>query len=147
MRHLTMHYLMIGKSSICQHDIGMSAQYPPGFSQHPVVIRKRRRVISMSKFEILTPLNFTVRTSEEYWQKIIAKHPDIADLEAEVRQVLIDPNEIRRSNRDPNLLLFYLIMRERRWVVAVARRLNGDGFLITAYQSDAIKEGEALWHR
>ncbi|MBF2075248.1 MAG: hypothetical protein IGS50_16020 [Synechococcales cyanobacterium C42_A2020_086] len=101
----------------------------------------------MSKFEILTPLNFTVRTSEEYWQKLIVKHPDIADLEAEVRQALSSPDEIRRSSRDPNLLLFYLTLKEKRWVVAVARRLNGDGFLITAYQTDAIKEGETLWHK
>jgi hypothetical protein len=101
----------------------------------------------MSKFEILTPLNFTVRTSEECWQKLIVKHPDIADLEAEVRQALDSPDEIRRSSRDPNLLLFYLTLKEKRWVVAVARRLNGDGFLITAYQTDAIKEGETLWHK
>ena len=101
----------------------------------------------MSKFEVLTPLNFTVRTSEEYWQKLIVKHPDIADLEAEVRQALNSPDEIRRSSRNPNLLLFYLTLKEKRWVVAVARRLNGDGFLITAYQTDAIKEGETLWHR
>jgi hypothetical protein len=101
----------------------------------------------MSKFEILTPLNFTVRTSEEYWQKLIIKHPDIADLESEVKQALNNPDEIRRSNRDPNLLLFYLTLKEKRWVVAVARRLNGDGFLITAYQTDAIKEGETLWHK
>ena len=101
----------------------------------------------MSKFEVLTPLNFTVRTSEEYWQKLIVKHPDIADLEAEVRQALNSPDEIHRSSRDPNLLLFYLTLKEKRWVVAVARRLNGDGFLITAYQTDAIKEGETLWRK
>jgi hypothetical protein len=101
----------------------------------------------MNKFEILTPLNFTVRTSEEYWQKLIVKHPDIADLEVEVRQAIANPDEIRRSSRDPNLLLFYLILKEKRWVVAVARRLNGDGFLITAYQTDAIKEGVTLWHK
>jgi hypothetical protein len=101
----------------------------------------------MSKFEILTPLNFTVRTSAEYWEKLIVKHPDIADLQAEVKQALNSPDEIRRSSRDPNLLLFYLTLKEKRWVVAVARRLNGDGFLITAYQTDAIKEGEILWHK
>jgi hypothetical protein len=101
----------------------------------------------MSKFEILTPLNFTVRTSEEYWEKLIVKHPDIADLELEIQQALANPDEIRRSSRDPNVLLFYLVLKERRWVVAVARRLNRDGFLITAYQTDAIKEGESLWHK
>ncbi len=101
----------------------------------------------MNKFEILTPLNFTVRTSEEYWEKLIIKHPDIGDLEVEIQQALTDPDEIRRSSRDPNLLLFYLVLKEKRWVVAVTRRLNGDGFLITAYQTDAIKEGETLWHK
>jgi hypothetical protein len=35
--------------------------------------------------------------------------------------------------------------REKRWVVAVARRSNGDGFLITAYQTDVIKEGKTVW--
>lgn len=39
----------------------------------------------MSKFEIQTPLGFTTRTSEEYWQKLIIKHPDIVDLEAEIQ--------------------------------------------------------------
>ena len=101
----------------------------------------------MNKFEILTPLNFHVRTSDEYWQKLIIKHPDIADLETEVKQALAEPDEIRRSSRDPNVLLFYLTLKQQRWVVAVARRLNGDGFLITAYQTDAIKEGETLWRK
>jgi hypothetical protein len=101
----------------------------------------------MSKFEIKTPLNFTVRTSEEYWQKLIIKHPDIADLESEVKQALASPDEIRSSSRDPNILLFYLLIKQKRWVVAVTRRLNGDGFLITAYQTDAIKEGESIWHK
>jgi hypothetical protein len=62
-----------------------------------------------------------------------------------VRLALSDPSEIRRSSRDAEVLLFYWIRREERWVVAVARRLNKDGFLITAYQTDAIKEGETIW--
>jgi len=101
----------------------------------------------MSKFEIFTPLGFCVRTSEEYWQKLLIKHPDIADLEAEVIQTLTNPDEIRQSSRDPNIVLFYLTLKAKRWVVAVARRLNGDGFLITAYQTDAIKEGDLIWHK
>ena len=97
------------------------------------------------KFELLTPLGFTVRTSECYWQRLITKHPDIADLEDLVQQALTNPDEIRRSSRDVGVLLFYLARKEKRWVVVAARRLNGDGFLITAYQTDAIKEGESIW--
>lgn len=64
--------------------------------------------------EVLTPLGFTVRTSQRYWQKIITKHPDLAD---------------------------------RLEVVAATRRLNGDGFLVTAYRTDAVKEGAQIWPR
>jgi plasmid stabilization system protein ParE len=99
------------------------------------------------KFEILTPLGFTVRTTESYWLRLLTKHPDIAELEELVQQALASPDEIRCSSRDERVLLFYLARQEKRWVVAVARRLNGDGFLITAYQTDAIKEGESIWHR
>jgi hypothetical protein len=34
----------------------------------------------MIKFEVVIPLNFTVRTTETYWQKLITKHPDIEEL-------------------------------------------------------------------
>lgn len=97
------------------------------------------------KFEINTPLGFTVRTSEQYWQRVIIKHPDIAELEESVQLALAAPDEIRRSSRDAEILLFYRLRQEERWIVAVTRRLNGDGFLITAYQTDAIKEGETVW--
>ncbi|NJN22188.1 MAG: hypothetical protein HC812_14630 [Leptolyngbya sp. RL_3_1] len=99
------------------------------------------------RFEILTPLGFSVRASESHWQRLISKHPDIADLEELVQQAMANPDEIRRSRRDEGVLLFYLVRSTKRWVVAVARRLNGDGFLITAYQTSAIKEGESIWPR
>lgn len=101
----------------------------------------------MSKFTILAPPDFYVRTSEKYWQKLLIKHPDIAELESEVTQALTNPDEIRQSSRDSNIVLFYFTLKAKRWVVAVARRLNGDGFLITAYQTDAIKEGELIWRK
>ena len=96
-------------------------------------------------FEIKTPLGFTVRTSASYWQRLMVKHPDLEGLEGVVRQCLSTPDEIRRSSRDSEILLFYLARHATRWVVAVARRVNGDGFLITAYQIDAMKEGEKVW--
>lgn len=30
-------------------------------------------------FEVVTPLGFTVRTSPQYWQKVIAKRPDLVE--------------------------------------------------------------------
>jgi Trm5-related predicted tRNA methylase len=66
------------------------------------------------KFEILTPLSFTVRTSNSYWQRLIEKHPDIEELEELIQQVLAAPDEIRRSRSDSNVLLFYLSRKKKR---------------------------------
>ena len=97
-------------------------------------------------FEVPTPLGFRVRTSPDYWQKIVTKHPDLAGCLEAVKAALSAPDEIRRRSRDERILLFYRAS-EHRWVVAVARHSNGDGYLVTAYQTDAIKEGETLWHK
>jgi hypothetical protein len=96
-------------------------------------------------FEVMTPLSFSVRTSLDYWQRILIKHPDLVDRLEDIKAALQNPTEIRCSQRDPNVFLFYSLVRVNRWVVAVARQLNGDGFLITAYRTDAIKEGERVW--
>ncbi len=97
-------------------------------------------------FEVATPLGFTVRTSSEYWEKIITKHPDLGERLELIKSALAAPDEIRRTGRDVGILLFCRAT-EKRWAVAVARRLNGEGFLITAYQTDAIKEGETIWRK
>ena len=97
-------------------------------------------------FEVTTPLGFNVRCSRRYWQLITTiKHPVMAGHEADVKAALQSPSEIRRSKSDAAVYLFYKVERAGRWVCAVARRQNGDGFLITAYPTDAVKEGEVIW--
>lgn len=97
-------------------------------------------------FEALTPLGFRVRVSRSYWQVIITiKHPVMAGREWDVKDTLENPSEVRSSQNDPAVYLFYSPERKGRWVCAVAKRLNGDGFLITTYPTDAIKEGRRIW--
>ncbi len=97
-------------------------------------------------FAVETPFGFMVRVSASYWATIVAKHPDPAERLREVQSALRDPEQVRRSRRDPAVLLFYRSERPHdRWVVAVAKHEDRDGFLVTAYRTDAIKEGERLW--
>jgi hypothetical protein len=97
-------------------------------------------------FEVVTPLGFCVRVTRAYWELIIAvKHPVMAGQEVDVQAALMNPDEIRLSRGDPNVYLFYKSKGVRQWVCAVAKRLDGDGFLITTYPTDAIKEGEHIW--
>ncbi len=100
---------------------------------------------SIIKFIVSTPLGFTVRTTESYWQTLLIKHPDITHYETEIQQTLNQPDAIHQSQRNIDVLLFYRTLKAKRWLVAVARRLNGEGYLITAYQTDAIKTGAKLW--
>jgi len=97
-------------------------------------------------FEALTPLGFLVRVTQAYWELIVAvKHPVMAGREVAVKETRQHPSEIRQSKGDRAVYLFYRPERIGRWVCAVAKRLNGGGFLITAYPTDAIKEGELIW--
>ena len=97
-------------------------------------------------FEITTPLGFIVRVTESYWTLIVTiKHPVMRGREDDVQSALMKPDEIRRSRNDPSVHLFYRLERPNRWTCAVVKRLNGDGFLITAFPTDAIKEGEQVW--
>jgi hypothetical protein len=98
-------------------------------------------------FDVRTPLGFSVRCTRRYWDFIVTyKHPSLAGHEEDIRLVLADPDEVRRSRRDPEVLLFYR-GAEPRWLCAVTRWENEYGFLITAYPTDAIKAGETLWTR
>lgn len=97
-------------------------------------------------FDVATPLGFNVRCTENYWERLTTKHPPIAERLEDVKQTLTDPDEVHQSRRDENVLLFYRA-DEKRWVCAVTRRLNGDGFLITVYPTDAIKKGKLVWKR
>jgi hypothetical protein len=97
-------------------------------------------------FEVMTPLDFTVRVTANYGDLIVTiKHPVMSGLEINVKETLANPEQIRASRNDPNVFLFYKIQGPGRWICAVTRRLNGEGFLITAYPTDAIKEGEDIW--
>ena len=97
-------------------------------------------------FEALTPLGFSVRVTHERWRLITTiKHPVMVGREGAVKQTLESPEQVRQSRSDPEVLLFYQGAGENRWVCAVAKHTNDQGFLITAYPTDAIKEGTKIW--
>jgi hypothetical protein len=96
--------------------------------------------------DALTPLGFRVRMTRQRWELITtAKHPVMAGREGLVRTALETPDEVRQSRVDPQVLLFYKAEATQRWTCAVAKRLGDSGFLVTAYPTDAIKEGVRVW--
>ena len=97
-------------------------------------------------FEARTPLGFLVRVTRARWALIATvKHPVMAGRESSVKAALENPDEIRQSRTDPKVLLFYKTEGPRRWVCAVTRQADDHAFLVTAYPTDAIKEGTRIW--
>ena len=99
-------------------------------------------------FNVETPLGFYVRTTRRYWDFLVTeKHEAMAGREDDVIQALNDPDEVRLSRTDPVVLIFYRLERPSRWLSVLAKRLNGEGYVVTAYPADSIKEGEIVWTR
>ena len=97
-------------------------------------------------FSVETPLGFRVRTTVSYWTIITTiKHPVMLGREADVQATLRAPDEVRLSQTDEQIYLFYRFDGAKRWVCAVTKRLNGEGFLVTAYRTSGIKEGIHIW--
>ena len=97
-------------------------------------------------FEVLTPLGFRVRVARERWTLITTvKHPVMAGRESIVKATLENPDEVRQSRSDAQVLLFYQTHGTSRWVCAVTKRADDHGFLITTYPTDTIKEGIRVW--
>ncbi|MBI4687581.1 MAG: DUF4258 domain-containing protein [Nitrospirae bacterium] len=98
-------------------------------------------------FEIKSSVGKIIRTTPSHWELITKlKHPEIEGKESEVQKCLSEPIEIRKSSEDPNVYLYYSSYI-KYYICVVVRHLNGDGFIITAYITDKIKEGESIWKR
>lgn len=97
-------------------------------------------------FIVDTPIGFQVQTTASYWELITTiKHPIMEGRLEDVKETLTHPDVIHLSKSDSQVYLFYRTDGDRRWVCAVTKRLNDNGFLITAYRTSSIKEGEKIW--
>ena len=98
-------------------------------------------------FEIQTKFGILVSTTKSYWNVIThIKHPTVKGKEIEVKQTLHDPDEIRISKKDKSVLLFYRKFAPR-YLCVVVKFFKKRGFIITAYWTKKIKEGELKWKR
>ena len=97
-------------------------------------------------FVIETPLGVRIRTTKAYWQIIaVTKHPSIAKYVNKVKEALEIPDEIRRSKQDPRVHLYYRYIGKLFVCVVADHMERTRGYIITAYLTDKIKEGEEIY--
>jgi hypothetical protein len=98
-------------------------------------------------FKVKTPLNKEIRITKEYWDFVkTVKHPNMVGKEKEIIKTLKDPEFIRKSKKDGRVYLYYK-STENYYICVACKHLNGEGFIITTYITDRVKEGEEIWRK
>ncbi len=98
-------------------------------------------------FEVISTLGINIRTTHRHWQLITRqKHLEIKGREREVIKTLEDPDEVRKSKKDSRVYLYYRKSGKYFYCV-VAKHLNGKGFVVTAYLTKNVKDGERIWKK
>ena len=97
-------------------------------------------------FETVDVFGKRIRTTKSYWEKIKKeKHKELRFDITEIIKTIARPDEVYKSVRDEFIHIHYKKYKQET-LVAVIKHLNGDGFLITAYQTSKIKrKGDKIW--
>ena len=97
-------------------------------------------------FEVVSKLNVKIRTTKNYWAYLITKkHPVMKGEKNKVVETLFEPDEIRQSSADKDVYLYYKMFD--KFYCVVVKHMGMEGFLITAYPTHRIKEGEVIWKK
>jgi len=79
----------------------------------------------------------------------ILDHTEMAVLKDRIEETLQYPEQVRKSNTDNQVILnyrYYLnTLMGNKWLCVVTKYLDKDAFLLTAYLTNRIKQGELLW--
>jgi hypothetical protein len=78
---------------------------------------------------------------------IIEFHPDVKIYLSKIPEILKNPDQIRKSRHDPEVLLFYKYFDNiKKHLVAVVK-VNKRNFILTCYLTDKIKTGEKIYEK
>lgn len=97
-------------------------------------------------YEVICVLGKKIRTTNQYFNFIVDfKHGELRNKIDEVLKTFVQADEVRRNKEHPEIHLYYRKIN-RHWICAVARHLNNQGFLITAYITSKFRrKGEEIW--
>lgn len=91
-----------------------------------------------------------IRLTEERLAHIL-QHPELCTMQLAIEETLQNPEQVRRSRTDTTVLLSYRYYTEtivgNKWLCVVVKYLKNDAFVLTAYLTDKIKQGEKIWHQ
>lgn len=90
-----------------------------------------------------------IRFTDDRKQHLEEDHPEMKDSEAMIEFTLKNPDDVRVSNSDSSVELFYKFYEfsivGAKFLCVVVKNLIVDFFIITAYFTDKKKKGESKW--
>lgn len=90
----------------------------------------------------------SIRLTEERLDHIL-QHSEMVGLESAIETTLLTPQIVRRSRTDETVFLYYRYQEgtivSDKWLCVVVKYLENDAFIITAYLTDKLKQGEQIW--
>lgn len=73
----------------------------------------------------------------------------MASMESAIQETLSNPEVVRVSKTDGAVHLYYRYRQDTivgdKWLCVVVKYLENDAFVITAYLTDKLKQGEQQW--
>jgi hypothetical protein len=95
--------------------------------------------------------NRSIRLTEERQLHLQTAHPEMTDAIPRIAETLAGPDKVVQSRTDETVELFYKHYPStpvtRKFLCTVVKVLSDDNFIITAYYTDTIKQGERLWEK
>lgn len=89
-----------------------------------------------------------IRLTDERREHILS-HPEMSGLEDSISEVLATPEAVVRSRSDPEARLYYRHYLGTavgdKFLCVVVKVTGADGFVVTAYLTDRVKEGNRIW--
>jgi hypothetical protein len=90
-----------------------------------------------------------IRLTDERLAHILER-PEMTDMKTAIEETLQKPQSVRQSRSDENAFLhyrfYYRTIVGDKWLCVVAKYLEDDAFVVTAYFTDKLKEGNEIWH-
>ncbi len=98
--------------------------------------------------ELIDRFNRRIKLTEERWNHISETHPELKDLLKDLKGAVEEPELIKKSIYNENVVLFYRYyghIYEGKYMCIVIRL--DELSIVTAYITDRIKKGEVVWKK
>lgn len=91
-------------------------------------------------------LNIRIKILKIGWLYICQKHRDLENQFDLLENCLKDTDEIWESKQNTEVYLYYKKINQK-YICAVCKHYNGDGFLITAYLTYKLQGKKKIWSK